>query len=171
MANSASRLPYTHFLWLAAVCNSQKFWSSIGVLFVLHINLVASTMKLFFLSTLALLLVTVSARVGGGSAGGGGQERHLELSQIQHRKLRRAAENQAIEGQFIFVVSDLVEDVLEFAFGWIRGSDAKLEYEFDTVVKGFTVSGLLADLLLAILEDDMVEYVQEVSILLVVTFF
>jgi len=120
-------------------------------------------MKFIPLPTLALLLllVSVSARVGNSD---GGRQRNLELSQIQHRKLRRATEaSSAIEGQFIFVLNDIVEDVVGFALQLISGSDAQLEFEFETVVKGFTVSGLLADLLLAILDEDMVEYVEEVS--------
>lgn len=114
---------------------------------------------MFRLSALALLFASVSARVGDG-----GTTRNLELSQIQHRKLRRATENRAIEGQFIIVLSDVVENVLEAAIRLIAGATgAQLEYEYDAVVKGFAVSGLVADILLAILDDDLVEYVEEVS--------
>jgi len=112
-------------------------------------------MKLLFLSTLALLVVSVSARVGDGS-------RNLELSQIKHQKLRRATENQAIEGKFIVVLSDLVDNVLQYAYQLLSGTDAKLEYEYDSVFKGFVVNEIAAEFLLAILDDSMVEYVEEV---------
>lgn len=115
---------------------------------------------MFILPSLFLFVLvtvgTVSGRVG--DVG-----RDLELSQIHHRKLYRATEGAAIEGRFIVVLSDRVENVLQMALNLLTGSDAQLEYEYDSVVKGFTVSKLIADFLVAILDEDLVEYVEEVS--------
>jgi hypothetical protein len=116
-------------------------------------------MKFPVFSSLALLqsvFVSVSARVGG--VGG----RTLELSQIRHRKLRRAAENQRVEGQFIVVLSDVIDDILQYANLLLENSGAELKYEYNTIIKGFTVSEVVVDLLMAILDDSMVEYVEEV---------
>ena len=107
-----------------------------------------------------LLIVSASARVGGGA------DSPLELSQIRHRKLRRAAENQGIEGQFIIVLSDAVDDILQYAYQLLDNSGAELKYEYSTVIKGFTVSAVIADLLMAILDDSMVEYVEEVRFMM-----
>ena len=114
-------------------------------------------MNLLVLSSLALLLVSASARV----RGRGGE---LVLSQIRHHKLRRAAENQSIEGQFIIVLSDAVEDILQFAYQLVENSGAELNYEYNTVIKGFSVSKVVADFLMTILDDSMVDYVEEVRI-------
>lgn len=112
-------------------------------------------MKRSILSTLALLLVSVSARVGDGG-------RQLELSQIQHRKLRRASEDQRIEGQFIIVLSDAVDNILQYAFQLINGSGAEIKYEYEVVLKGFVVDKVVADVLMTILDDSMVKHVSEV---------
>jgi len=113
-------------------------------------------MKLILLSTLVLLLASVSARVG--DVG-----RQLEISQIRHRKLRRATEDQRIEGQFIIVLNDAVDNIVQYALQLIGGSGAELKYEYETVLKGFVVDKVVADLLLVILDDSMVKYVAEVS--------
>jgi subtilisin family serine protease len=47
----------------------------------------------------------------------------------------------------------------------LDNSGAKLEFEYDTAIKGFAVSGLVAKFLTIILNDDMVEYVEEVCII------
>jgi hypothetical protein len=105
-------------------------------------------MQCSFVSTLVLswILVSVSARVG-----------------QRHRKLVTAQFGQALTGRYIVVLNGAVGDVLSKAKALLANSGATVEYEYDTAIKGFAVSGLVAKFLTIVLDDDMVEFVEEVS--------
>jgi aqualysin 1 len=81
--------------------------------------------------------------------------------QIEHRKLIKASLGKAISGRYIVVLNGKVADVLSKAKSLLQGSDATIEYEYDTVFKGFAVNGLVAKFLTTILSDDMVLSVGE----------
>lgn len=81
--------------------------------------------------------------------------------QIQHRKLITASLGKAISGRYIVVLNGNVADVVSKAKSLLQGSDATVDYEYDTVFKGFAVNGLVAKFLTIILDDDMVLSVEE----------
>lgn len=81
--------------------------------------------------------------------------------QIEHRKLIKASLGKAISGRYIVVLNGKVSDVLSKAKSLLQGSDATIDYEYDTVFKGFAVNGLVAKFLTIVLDDDMVLSVEE----------
>jgi hypothetical protein len=114
-------------------------------LLLLHFALVSS----------AIFIGLVSARVG--------KEEHRELVQ-HHRKLRRAQMGQGIFGRYIIVLNANATDRLDDMKGFLTLSGVQVDYEYDSAVIGLAVRGLVrATLLKIILDDDIVEYVEEVS--------
>lgn len=82
-------------------------------------------------------------------------------TELTHRKLFSAPLGQAISGRYIIVLNGKVADVVSKAKTILANSGANIEYEYDTAIKGFAVSGLLVKFLTAVLDDDAVEYVEE----------
>lgn len=81
--------------------------------------------------------------------------------QIQHRKLVRASFGNAISGRYIVILNGKVADVISKAKSLLQDSDATIDFEYETVFKGFAVNGLVAKFLTIILDDDMVLSVEE----------
>jgi subtilisin family serine protease len=81
--------------------------------------------------------------------------------QIQHRKLVRSSLGNAISGRYIVILNGKVADVVSKAKSLLQDSDATIDYEYDTVFKGFAVNGLVAKFLTIILDDDAVLSVEE----------
>jgi hypothetical protein len=104
--------------------------------------------RLTVATTLILLIGSVSAGLRG---------------QVEHRKLRRAAEGSIrLERRFIVVLKPEVGYVRDKARSLLRESGAGLEFTYENSIKGFAVSGLVTRVLLRILNDDMVDYIEEV---------
>ena len=103
-------------------------------------------MKYFVVSTAFVLSSAVSAyaRVG-----------------VRHRKLVTAPFGQALSGRYIVMLNGKVGDVLTKAKSLLSNSGASVEYEYDTAIKGFACSGLLAKFLATVLDDELVESVEE----------
>ena len=81
--------------------------------------------------------------------------------QIQHRKLVRSSLGNAISGRYIVILDGKVADVVSKVKSLLQDSDATIDYEYNTVFKGFAVNGLVAKFLTIILDDDMVLSVEE----------
>ena len=81
--------------------------------------------------------------------------------QIRHRKLVWATLGNAISGRYIVILNGDVADVISKAKSLLQDSDATIDFEYDTVFKGFAVNGLVAKFLAIILDDDMVISVEE----------
>ena len=77
-----------------------------------------------------------------------------------HRKLFLAPQDRAIEDRYIVVLK--AGNALQKVKQLLLNSGAAFEYEYDTAVKGFAVSGLVTTLLEIVLEDDTIEYIEEV---------
>jgi subtilisin family serine protease len=81
--------------------------------------------------------------------------------QIQHRKLIRASLGNAISDRYIVILNGKVADVISKAKSLLQDSGATIDFEYDTVFKGFAVNGLVAKFLTIILDDNMVLSVEE----------
>jgi hypothetical protein len=97
---------------------------------------------------LILLVVSVLGRIG-------------DLP--EHRKLRRALIGMGIKDRYIVVLNPKISNVLEKARSLLMNSGAILEYTYVNSIKGFTCSSLAYRFLMSILDDDLVEYVEQVS--------
>jgi subtilisin family serine protease len=80
---------------------------------------------------------------------------------IQHRKLITAPFGSAISGRYIIILNGKVGDVLSKARSLLQNSGATIDFEYDTVFKGFAVNGLVAKFLTTIIDDDMIVSVEE----------
>ena len=100
-----------------------------------------------FVSTLLLSWIALaSARVG-----------------ERHRKLLPSKLGEIISGQYIIVLDENVDNVLHKVKSLLVKLGVNVKYEYDTAIKGFTVSGVAAKFLTEILNIDMVKYAEEVS--------
>jgi aqualysin 1 len=90
----------------------------------------------------------------GTSAGG-------DSESIHHRKLFTAPSGTGISGRYIVTLNDSVSDVLTKAKELLANSGANIDFEYNTVFKGFAVGGLVAKFLTIVLDDDMVVSVEE----------
>lgn len=80
---------------------------------------------------------------------------------IHHRKLFTASSGTRITGRYIVTLNDGISDVLTKAKELLANSGASIDFEYNTVFKGFAVGGLVAKFLTIVLDDDMVVSVEE----------
>jgi subtilisin family serine protease len=80
---------------------------------------------------------------------------------IQHRKLITVPIGTAISERYIIVLNDKIGDVLSKAKDLLQNSGATIDYEYETVFKGFAVNGLVSKFLTRILDDDMIVSAEE----------
>jgi aqualysin 1 len=107
---------------------------------------------------LAFLALVVASSLTGTAARMGETE--------SHRKLRTAPLGRALSGRYIVVLNGKIGDVLSKARTVLEKAGANIEFEYDTAIKGFAVSGLVAKFLTALLDDDMVEFVEEDQVII-----
>lgn len=82
-----------------------------------------------------------------------------------HRKLVAAPIGKALSGRYIVVLNGKVGNVLRKAQELLANSGAKVDYQYDSAIKGFACSGLVAAFLTTVLDDNMVDYVEEDQII------
>jgi hypothetical protein len=109
-------------------------------------SLTMTAMKSFVLTLVLSWIVSASARVG-----------------ERHRKLLPSKLGVVIPDRYIIVLNDKVDNVMPKAQFLLEKLGVNIEYEYDTAIKGFAVSGLVAKLLTKILDNEMVKFAEEVS--------